>query len=191
MTSHLTPDELIDAVDGTLAPLRRAHLDTCEACHQEAATLRGVLGEVRVADVPEPSPLFWDHLSARVRAAIADETAGHAPAPVRRWFQWPVLAPLAGLASVLLALIAGLPAGAPDVVLDPDTTIASAEAEPFDIEMQWALVADLVGDLDIDAAHEAGIATSPGVADAAVLELSVGEQQELVRLLHEELRVGS
>ena len=32
-------------------------------------------------DVPEPSPLFWDHLSARVREAVTADAV-----PARPWF---------------------------------------------------------------------------------------------------------
>ena len=193
MTPHLTPVELIDALDGALAASRRAHLDTCAACRDEATSLHALMGEVRTTDVPEPSPLFWDHFSARVATAIADDGSAVAAAPIRRWFQWPVLAPLAGLTALIVALLAGLPTEAPQAPPASVDTIAAADVDDHltDAEQQWALLADLVGDLDIDAAREAGIATTPGSADVAALQLSLVEQQELIRLLQEELRVGS
>src|SRR5689334_13377184 len=39
-----------------------------------------IVGLLREVDVPEPSPLFWDHLSQRVRTAVASE-----PVPQPRW----------------------------------------------------------------------------------------------------------
>ncbi|MCC7177846.1 MAG: hypothetical protein IT177_05580 [Acidobacteria bacterium] len=68
---HLTPDELIDAAEGTLDVERQHHVDTCEACRGEAEALRALLREATGMRLPEPSPLFWDHFSARVRAAVA------------------------------------------------------------------------------------------------------------------------
>src|SRR5438132_10596593 len=39
-----------------------------------------IIAALREVDVPEPSPLFWNHLSERVREAVANE-----PAPAPRW----------------------------------------------------------------------------------------------------------
>jgi hypothetical protein len=58
------------------------------------------------------------------------------------------------------------------------------------VESDWLVFADMVGELDLESAEEAGIATRPGTADAAVWQLSLGEQEELLRLLREELRAG-
>ncbi len=81
--THLTADELVDAVEGTLDAGRRAHLSACEACETEVRKLSAILREAREIDVPEPSPLFWRHFSARVHAAIQGETApGGGWAPV-------------------------------------------------------------------------------------------------------------
>jgi hypothetical protein len=52
----------------------------------------------------------------------------------------------------------------------------------------WAVVEDLVGTLDLETIQQAGIATTPGSAERAVLELTDAEQQELVRLLQLELK---
>jgi hypothetical protein len=51
----------------------------------------------------------------------------------------------------------------------------------------FAVVADLVGDLDWETAVSAGLTVAPGAADRAVLELTASEQQELTRLLKAEL----
>jgi hypothetical protein len=60
-----------------------------------------------------------------------------------------------------------------------------------DSELEWAVLADLVSDLDIDSAREAGLAAGPGAADTALLQLTFAEREELMRLLKEELKVGS
>src|SRR5687768_14981786 len=100
--NHLTPDELIDAVERSLSPARSAHLAECARCTLEVAQLSTILDDSRAAKVPEPSPLYWDHFSSRVRTAIAAEPI--APR-VARWFQWPVLVPVAGLALLVFTLL--------------------------------------------------------------------------------------
>jgi hypothetical protein len=70
-----------------------------------------------------------------------------------------------------------------DVPADRDATGSAADADEA-----WDVIADLVGTLDAETAVEAGIATAPGSADEAVLTLTDAEQQELVRLLQQELK---
>ncbi|HYE85498.1 MAG TPA: hypothetical protein VEA16_04045 [Vicinamibacterales bacterium] len=178
--THLTPDELIDAVEGTLPALRDAHVRDCEACRREVAGLSGVFHEAKQIAVPEPSPLFWAHFSKRVNTAIdADAVIAD---DWRSWLRWQNLAPIGALTLILLALITAVPKQA-------DTTIgehaaASLEApaamdEPDALEM-------LVGSLDIETASAAGV-IEPGLAERAVLQLTSEEQQELARLLRVEL----
>lgn len=178
--THLTSDELIDAMEGMLAAERQSHLDTCEACRQQLAELSGVLNEAKQASVPEPSPLFWPHFSERVSVAIDHESApgGNWPS----WLRWQVLAPMGVLAMIVLAL-------AMSVSRAPDVEDSLADVAPADVvlaEDSWATVADLVGGIDVETASAAGV-IEPGVAERAVLELSAEEQQELTRLLKAEL----
>ena len=178
--THLTADELVDALDGVLDPSRTTHLEACEPCRQQLADLGAVLRDTRQVDVPEPSPLYWQHLSARVRTAIDAEAA---PAGGwRHWLRWPVLAPIAALALIVMALAAAVPRHA---AVTPDVAVNAAVDQPLDDS--FAMVADLVGDIDWDTAMLAGLTVGPGAADQAVLELTVAEQQELSRLLRAEL----
>src|SRR5262245_40928386 len=79
--SHLTPEELIDLVEGTEAgdPIDRSvltgHLASCVECRRQFEEARGMLAVAAETPVEEPSPLFWDHLSSRVREAVAAESA--------------------------------------------------------------------------------------------------------------------
>lgn len=180
--NHLTPDELIDAVEGTLDPDRREHLATCELCAREVAGLASVLSEARQVEMPEPSPLFWDHLSARVRTAVQSESqtgSGWAP-----WLRWPVLLPIGALVLIVMALMAALPRQGAPVAQE---AAASTATDVVANEDGWILVADLVGEIDWETAGAAGVVVRPGTADQAALELSAQEQKELSRLIKAEL----
>ncbi len=183
--THLTSDELVDALDGVLETARKAHLDACPPCRQHLAGLAAVLRDTRDVPVPEPSPLYWQHLSERVRAAIdADPlTAGG----WRHWLRWPVLAPIGALALVVMALMVAVPRQRPVTTTAAVTGAADPSPAAAAIDDSWVVVADLVGDMDWDTAVSAGLAVAPGAADRAVLELTAAEQQELTRLLKAEL----
>ena len=183
--THLTPDELIDALEGVG---HQAHLAECEHCRRELDNLAAVLADARQASVPEPSPLFWPHFSRRVRTAIDDEALAERPWP--SWLRWQVLWPLGAVAMIILALMVSVPrqnraeregaAAALDAPDAPDALDAPATTD------SWMVLADLVGEMDLDTATAAGV-VAPGVAEQAVLQLTADEQQELTRLLKAEL----
>jgi hypothetical protein len=61
-------------------------VESCEHCRAERNALAGVMRDMLAVNVPEPSPLFWDRLSARVR-----ESLEHEPAPMPGgpgWLTW-------------------------------------------------------------------------------------------------------
>jgi hypothetical protein len=179
--THLTSDELIDAMEGMLAAERQAHLAVCDECRRQVADLSVALGEARQVGIPEPSPLFWQHFSQRVRVAIDTEpVGGNWPA----WLRWQVLLPLGAVAMLVVALMIAVPkqpASAPD-----DAMLTAAPA--IESHDNWVMLTDLLGDIDLDTASAAGVDVRPGVAEQAVLELTAEEQQELTRLLRAELQ---
>lgn len=188
---HLTSEQLVDLAEGVRAELSMPHLQSCEACRSKLAGLRATLAAAGEVDVPEPSPLFWDHLSARVHRAVEAERA-HGTPTFGRWWSWRT-APLwvGSLAVVVLAVAfatrgrvseAPAPAGAIAVVVESHAEVPDIADDP-----SLSLVADLVTDLDWDAAVEAGLTTHLGVDDDVVTELSDGERRELHRLLRAEL----
>jgi hypothetical protein len=141
-------------------------------------------------EVPEPSPLFWEHLSERVREAVA--VAGAPRGVWRRPSTWPprALPAAAALAAVgLAALLASRgparisPASAPEAV-----PVATASwVEPAD-DPSLNLVADLAAQIDGDAASD--LIPPPhagGASDDLMGELSAGERVEMRRLLQAEL----
>src|SRR5215471_4709679 len=110
--AHLKPARLVDLAEGVEAEQSVPHLAECDTCRRALAELRATMAAIETPRgpgsdvVPEPSPLFWDHLSARVHDAVAEEGR---PARVRwldRWLRPRVIAPvLAGaLALVIVAL---------------------------------------------------------------------------------------
>src|SRR5437762_12868319 len=72
-----------------------------------------LLALLRDVDVPEPSPLFWDHLSQRVREAVANE-----PPPAPGWMNRLNVAWAAGVfgAVAVVVLAVNLHRGAPQPV---------------------------------------------------------------------------
>jgi len=183
--NHLSSDELVDVVEGTLGPERLAHAQQCAACGAHAEQLRAVLGDAKAVSVPEPSPLFWQHFSARVNVAIA---ADEAPRPhwLPAWLGWRVLTPLGALALLIFALATSVPR--PPV--PPEIAGGNAPDAPLDLasvgEQEWAVLSETVGPVDLDAAQDAGIVRL-GDAERAALQLTVAEQRELVRLLQAEM----
>ena len=75
---HLSPEELTDYAEGARDPADAPHLQSCDICRHQVASLRktmSVLVGASSMNVPDPSPLFWDHLSQRVHEAVAAEQA--------------------------------------------------------------------------------------------------------------------
>jgi hypothetical protein len=176
--THLTSDELIDAMEGLLAPERQAHLDTCSVCQRQLTELSGILGEARQVSVPEPSPLFWRHFSERVRGAIDAPSGSRWPS----WLRWQVVAPLGALTLMVVALAINIRPAADDSSYIADDSALDAPLASDG----WATLTVLVGEIDLETASAAGV-IEPGAAEQAVLGLSSEEQQELTRLLKAEL----
>jgi hypothetical protein len=175
--THLTADELIDAMEGMLPSDRQAHLAACHECRQQLDDLASVLNDAKQVSVPEPSPLFWNQFSRRVNETIGAEPEAAWP----QWLRWQVLLPLGATAMIILALALTIPK--PEPAEEVGTTSAAMEVPEAD---HWIALAEIVGDLDIETASEAGV-IEPGMAEQAVLQLTAEEQQELGRLLQVEL----
>ena len=204
---HLTPALLVDLAEGIKAEHSVPHLARCDACRRALAELRATMAEMAGpgdpehgrSDVPEPSPLFWDHLSTRVREAVAEQGA-HRRA---RWFEaWsrplvalPILATVT--ASAVLAVVTlrkplvpnPIPA-TPLPILQSTRLPSLPPLEPLGApdDPALALITDYGTSLGWDELREemAGVSHSGGI-DEAVITLSTEERQELQRLLEEEM----
>jgi hypothetical protein len=185
---HLREEEFVDLVEaGSAAAPLQEHLQSCAACRERLADLRATLQSVKAVDVPDPSPLFWDHFSRRVRGAVAADAAGR---PGRGWLPW--LFPAAAAASLILLVVAP---GVWRSARWPATSIAVAPAAPAApvrdtlgevTDPSLTFVADLTDGAGWEATHEAGLSPR-GSAEHAVTHLSEPELRELQRLLQTEL----
>ncbi len=191
---HLAHADLVDWLDGALPRDRAAHVDGCARCRDEAQALRQVLEQARQIAVPEPSPLFWDHLSARVNEGVAA-----APRHDLARTAWVNLrAPL--LAAAALCLVVGLALLRVSAPSDEDTTaparaavhqpgaIGSTAGETLAADDGWSLVQLVADDVPLQTVQDAGLVAEPGSAERVALELSPREQAELALLLRQELK---
>ena len=198
---HLSESEIVDLVDGTLAPARVAHLDACDACRTTANDLREGLARTADVSIPEPSPLFWEHFSARVREDVRSVEAAGAPG----WFGWadgPTVKWAMAGALLTILLVSGVwvslwrtTAISPGRVPPVTTATASAGRGEHGVELldadsdeAWALVRTVADDLAWDDAAEEGLGVRPEFAERALAALTREERSELVRLLAAETK---
>ncbi len=194
---HFTEVELLDLAEEARPAPSGGHLASCEACRRQLMDLRSAITAAAAVDVPEPSPIFWEHLSVRVRDAMNEESRRPAAAGwLLRWASWRALVPIAAV--VMFALTGTImwspadePSTATNVSVEPEIAATAAAvrdlASPID-DQSLTLLADLTSDLDWDAASEAGLAPVTGAVDDVVSSLSGGERRELHRLLQEALK---
>ena len=206
---HLTSEQFVDLAEGRRDEASAPHLLACEVCRRQLTDLRLMLASAaapgRVVsnvgrpgsagnaiklgdDVPEPSPLFWDHFSARVRDAVASEgVPGRASSP----WSWPRAALGAAAGAFAVALVAlGVYVAAPGIRTPPPPSPAAqiAPLEPLGSpdDPSLSLVAEYGGTLDWDEMREQmAVSTHTGGVDETVGDLNGGELQELQKLLKE------
>jgi hypothetical protein len=200
--THLSESEFVDLVEEALDPRRARHVETCASCRERADTLRDLLRQTSSVIVPDPSPLFWDHLSARVREAVAA-----APAPDRSGWSWPrmrILIPMGAAAAVMVAVISGtlmlrpVRSGNTPVLVVSDHGVAPASSDPrtgaapdADNAEVWDVLTSAASTVGFDEAHAVGMHVHPAAIDDAVRDLSAAELSELGRLLQSELKRSS
>jgi hypothetical protein len=197
---HLTAEELIDLAEGTRAEAAAPHLQSCEVCRHQVAALRSAMSVVDEArgsagsDVPEPSPLFWDHLSRRVHGAVAAEAAQGFRFAGWRWGtslpgSWQTWAMAGVAAAVILSIYVTMPRTLTLPSGGRDIAAASSALQPFGAadDPSLALFADLTQQMDPRAITETGWSNHVGAVDEVVASLTAAERLELQRLLKEEL----
>ena len=113
----------------TIAPEVRKHLDGCEACAAELASMKQTMLLLDEWEAPEPSPYFDTRLKALVREEKAKAAEKHSW--VLDWFRKPVLA---AAAAVALIVGAGVYAGFQNEIRHKDTTIAQGDPAIRDLQ---------------------------------------------------------
>jgi len=205
MTTHLRQTEFVDFAEGTLAPSRAGHLDTCAPCRAQAEEVAAAVRSVSSVEMPEPSPLFWDHFSARVREQVAHE----APDRATWWSSMGVraLVPLVAALAVLIAFVStallsrvtrSTPAAGELASSHVSPAVSPAAADPDllspvddqDAEV-WAVLTAAASDMRVDEGHAAGMGAHIGAVDHEVTHLNQAELKELDRLLQSELKHAS
>jgi hypothetical protein len=187
MTRHFTPEEFIDAIEQPLSLEREAHLADCPPCAAELAGMRTLTADLSIAGtVPEPSPLFWDHLSAHVRDAV-----GAVPMPAPWWHTaWKPAVAFAGMLGALALVVLLRPAPAPVAVtatVDAPEPVAATVAMGDDAEAVWDMINTLAPAIPVKDAVDAGLEPSRGVTEDAIASLTSDERKELVKLLRAEM----
>jgi hypothetical protein len=184
--THLTPQQFVDAVEGTLPSSLSAHLQACEACRDSVAGLGSIATRVRDVEMPEPSPLFWSHFSARVRAATETE-----PIRAASWWRdgWkPLTAACLATATMALVLVMRSEPSVPVTAGGAGAAVAAAAAGPVDAgrAQPWDAVTEAASGLP---ARDVQLVARPttDTAAAAISELSPAQQAEFVRLLKAEM----
>jgi hypothetical protein len=196
---HLRPEEFIDIADGAQSESAFPHLAECERCRAELAGVGRTMSIAVDVDVPEPSPLFWPQLSARVGQSIDERIEADANhAWWRVWTRPRVLIPASALAVLVLVVTLApaarsrwmassvrtpsiAPAVAPTPMGDPATDSGDFAADPA-----LTLVSDLSANMDLDSASAAGFA-EPDSAEHAVTHMTGAELTALKQLLQAEM----
>ncbi|MEX2273517.1 MAG: hypothetical protein WD690_18760 [Vicinamibacterales bacterium] len=140
-------------------------------------------------DVPEPSPLFWDHFPGRVRAAVQAAPAG---ARLGWWNRRAVLIALS--ASVAVAVASWTYVRNTSDTNDAPPAVIVVNGAPvddwsdLDAESGWAIVTSVAESAGVEGLREAGFGVAPGGADAAIEDLTDAERAELMLLLRAEMK---
>ena len=202
MTTHLSAREFVDAIEGGLTAGRQRHLDVCAACQTEVETLRTIVVDLDSdADLPEPSPLFWEHFQSRVNVAVREEAMVPSRAAwwrtllgtgaTRTWLT-------AGATVAALVMIAAMYLRAPvDAGRPVDAGAAAALGEtvvPDEAALvlggaEWEFVSGMLETLQEDDMRRV-LTPSGNAVDAAMGNLSESERKTFLRLLQAEMVAG-
>ena len=128
---HFGDDVLIDLLDGAASAEAIAHAASCVHCRARLDEAASGLELARSADIPEPSPLFWQSFRSQVDRRIE---SGDRP-PVSRGFAvLPWLAAAAALVIAVAVLLpraqAPAPAPVPSAVLPAWSALPPADEDP-------------------------------------------------------------
>lgn len=137
MSGHLSDDAVIDALDGRLDAASVHHLQACPECRAAVEEMREDWDSVREADMPEPSPLYWDAFRAQVGRRIDHESR-----ILRYWRAGAGLAAAAAVAAIVM--LRGVPApGSAELATVPPWTALPPEDEDESLPVLSAVASNL------------------------------------------------
>jgi hypothetical protein len=147
MTRHVPDESLPDLAEGAGSGVDRAHAAACASCAARVDEARAALALARRANVPEPSPHYWEVLRRNVGRRISEQR--------QRGPRWSWLAPVAAAAAATVAVVALTagrthpPARTPEPTLAAWSALPAAEDDASLDVLEGLAVADAgVGDLD-------------------------------------------
>jgi hypothetical protein len=82
MPRHLSIEALADVLEGRGSAEARGHAVTCDECARRVREAEETLLLAGRAEVPEPSPLYWEAFRQQVGQRIAEES------PAFSWRRW-------------------------------------------------------------------------------------------------------
>jgi hypothetical protein len=124
MAGHLTDQELMELIEAEAPAAAGRHAEACAECGTRLERARAGLALTRVAEVPEPSPFYWESLRRSVERRIAAEPRRAA------WQGWLVPLAAAAAAGAVAIALSGRPdlPGAP--ILPAWSALPPAEEDP-------------------------------------------------------------
>jgi hypothetical protein len=147
-----------------------------------------LIAEVKAAgEVPEPSPLFWNHLSARVRESVAVE-----PVPRSWWTTYwrPVAVAVGTVCLLAIVVLRPWPPTVPSVPSTPSITAAPDVAADVEVSEMWRLIEVAAPAVEMDSVRDAGFMPSQYATDQAIESLTPSQREALVKLLRKEMGVS-
>jgi hypothetical protein len=171
MFGHLSEAALLEVLEGACPPEARAHAEACARCRGLIEEAREALALVSAADVPEPSPLYWESMRREVARRSAEPRRGFLP----------FLLPIAAAAALVMAVPATRRLAPAGPVASAPPTLAAWSALPADEDDTDLAVLAAVARSQPEAALAAFANTSS--ANEELFSMSAEEGQALVDAL--------
>jgi hypothetical protein len=174
-------------IEGTADAPARRHVEICDRCRREVTALAHVVGELRAVEMPEPSPLFWDHLSRRIGERVrATDPAPASAGDVWRWPRARAVLSVAALCALVGVLVIGAnrqPAG--PAVSRPARGSGEVGLDRRNPAVAWQTVMEVASTVEWNGADP--VVLPQGAADRRAFELTAEERRALASLLRAEI----
>lgn len=172
MSGHLSDARLVEALDGLEDAASKAHLQGCGACAARVRDLERTARLASDAEVPEPSPLYWETFREQVGRRLEEE-------PTRAGWSRFWVPGLAAAVLASLAIVSFIPSRPPVATPAPALPAWSALPEGDDAAMS---VLQSLDPSEEDVEYSEGI---QGIADR-IASLSDDESRRVAETLRGE-----